>query len=81
MHLDVSLAVRSELMGHKDSSIKAHYIQWASEELRQKIDEAHKLILDKFKAVELWNELKDVYYSRIKPEDIADKDSVYISKT
>ena len=78
VNLDISLAVRTELLGHTDSSIKSHYIQWESKELRAKIDDSHKLILDKFKAVELWRELKDIYYTRIKPQDIADKDSVYI---
>ena len=66
---DVSSALRYRLLGHADSSVKRHYIQWQWNALRDKVDQAHIDILNEFKAEELWNELSNVYYDRLTNDD------------
>ena len=61
--LDISSALRYKLLGHHDSTIKRHYIQWLSDDLIQKTDEAHLKVLQEFNIAPLWTTLENRYYT------------------
>ena len=77
--LDISSAIRYQLLGHADSSIKKHYIQFKWSTLVDKVDDAHEQILKEFQASELWELLANKYYNEIKPDD--QRGAVYIGNT
>lgn len=68
--LDVSQAIRYRLLGHVDTTVKKHYIDWQWDGLRDKVDEAHSRVLTEFNTVELWTMLKDRYLELTNEEDV-----------
>ena len=61
LQLDVSAEIRYKLLGHVDSTIKKHYIDWEWSKHSDKIDKAHVEVLTLFQAKELFNELKQAF--------------------
>lgn len=54
---NIDFQVRIHLLGQRDASIKRHYTNFEMKEIRLKIRDANKLILDSFKAIDYANEL------------------------
>lgn len=71
--LDIPLEVRYRLLGHQDRTIKSHYQNWEWERMINKVDEAHKKVLNEFNVALIWKKLKRRGHELDLPKSVVSK--------